>query len=71
MTDQSSRPAGDDVILSVRVRRANLRVLEAGFKLPVDSIVQFIPRDGDAHDFRIETTRLGVVPDPVGMRRVS
>lgn len=70
---EHARTAGDDVIVQVRVRRANLPALEAGVQLGVDSLtggaieLQLVPREDGVHELLVVTNPFPMLatPDPV------
>lgn len=73
------RSAGDDAIIRVRVRRANLSTLEAGVVLGVDALtlgeieLRLVPRDDGIHDLEVVTNALSAAatPDPVDVEVVG
>jgi hypothetical protein len=74
-----SRTPGDDVVVQVRVRRANLPSLEAGIVLGVDTLtgqpieLQLVPRDDGVHDLQVVTSPVSMflTPSPVDAERVE
>lgn len=75
MTEQHLRTPGDDVVIQLRVRRANLPILEApdGVTLGLDAltgqtiVLRLVPRDDGVHDLEVITNALAkaATPDPV------
>jgi len=73
------RTPGDDVIIHLRVRRANLPNLEAGVRLGIDSLtgdaIQFRLAAGDdgVHELEVVTNPLSMMatPDPVNVERLD
>ena len=67
------RTPGDDVVVQVRVRSANLPALEDGVELGVDSLtgsaieLRLVPRADGVHDLEVVTNPLSMLatPDPV------
>ena len=77
MTD-SARTPGDDTVIRLRVRSANLPALEQGITLGLDNItgeaieLRLIRRDDGIHDLLVITNGLvpAVTPEPVDARRI-
>lgn len=67
------RAGGDDVVIQVRVRRANLPALEAGVELGVDHLtrgaieLRLVPRDDGIHELEVVTNPFPMLatPEPV------
>lgn len=78
-----TRPAGDDVIVPVRVRKANLEALQRGVKLGIDAVtlrpitmrLVLDPREGGATVYAIEIIASSLasasVPDPAGLEQID
>lgn len=70
---ETVRTSGEDTILSVRVRAANVAALEAGVVLGIDLMtageikLQLIKRDDGTHDLAVVTNPLAAAnaPEPV------
>lgn len=77
--DEHLRTPGDDVVVQVRVRRANLPALEAGVVLGVDDLtkepiaLRLVPRGDGTHDLEVVTNPLAkaATSDPVDARIVG
>lgn len=75
------RTPGDDVVVQVRVRRANLPALEAagGVVLGIDDLtgqpitLRLVPRDDGTHNLEVVTNALAkaAVPEAVDARIVG
>jgi hypothetical protein len=71
--EQTARTPGQDTILNVRVRTANVAVLEAGVELGVDHLtgqqiqLQLLKRDDGTHDLLVVTNPFAAAgtPEPV------
>lgn len=67
------RTPGDDVVIQLRVRAANLPALEAGVQLGIDSLtrgaieLRLVPRDDGVHELEVVTNPIPMLatPEPV------
>lgn len=66
----SARTPGDDVIVQVRVRRANLPALERGVVLGLDNLtggaieLRLVPRADGVHDLEVVTNPIAMAATP-------
>lgn len=64
------RPAGDDVVLQLRVRRANLPALEQGIQLGIDSLTgqpiihRLVRQDDGIYGLEVETNPVMMMAAP-------
>lgn len=74
-----ARPAGDDVVIQLRVRRANLPELENGIELGIDHMtarpieLRLFARPDGVHELQVITNAamMTAAPEPVGAEVVS
>lgn len=73
------REPGDDVVVHVRLRRANVPALERGVTLGIDTltreriVLRLVPREDEIHDLEVETGAMGMAgaPEPVNAELVG
>lgn len=73
------REPGDDIVLRIRVRRANLPALEHGVVLGIDAltdkpiVLRLVPRADEIHDLEVETGAMGMsgAPEPVNAELIG
>lgn len=77
--ERRARAAGDDTIVQVRVRSANLPALEEGVRLGMDALTQrpielrLVRRDDGVYDLEVVTNPVAMMatPDPVDAEEVQ
>jgi hypothetical protein len=70
LRDEHARTPGDDVVVQVRLRRANLPSLETGVCLGLDSLtgaaieLRLVPRADGVHDLEVVTNSIAMAAAP-------